>query len=144
MAVEQHAELVDAVVDLVLVQDVPARLHLAGGAEHLVQRQHRVVGRMIGVVAGRPVDHLVAVAQREVVGDRDRLVVRDQEAVLRPGVGHHERTRVLAPGLQQIDRGAAALGVLAAIVRQSTSHACPSRARPAAGPPRQSPPPTRC
>ena len=73
VAVDQHAELVDAVDDLVLIQDVPLRLHLALRAEHLVQRQHRVVGGMIGVVAGRPIDHLLAVAHREIVGDRDRL-----------------------------------------------------------------------
>ena len=57
MAVEQHAELVDAVDDLVLVEDMQFRLPLAACAEHLVQRQHRVVGGVIGVVAGRAVGH---------------------------------------------------------------------------------------
>ena len=85
MAVEQHAELVDAVDDLVLVENVDGRLPLAGLAEQFVQRQHRVVARVIGVVAGRPIDHLAAVAQGEIVGDRDQLVVGDQEAVLRLG-----------------------------------------------------------
>src|SRR4030095_15676040 len=36
MAVEEDAKLVDAVDDLVLVQNVPARLHLADGAEDFV------------------------------------------------------------------------------------------------------------
>jgi hypothetical protein len=80
-------------------------LHLAAGAEHLVQRQHRVVGRVIGVVAGRPIDRLAArVAHREIVGDRDRLVMRDEEAVLRAArraPGAHAR---VGAGLQQIDR----------------------------------------
>ena len=100
MAVEQHAELVDAVDDLVLVEDVPVGLALAGLAEHLVQRQHGVVAGVVGVVAGRPVDGLAGgVAHGEVVGDRDRLVVGDEEAVLRPArSGVQERTRVLAPG----------------------------------------------
>ena len=84
VAVEQHAELVDAVEDLGLAEDVMLRLHFAGAAEQFVQRQHRVVAGVIGVMAGRPVDRLaLAVAQREIVGDRDRLVVGDEEAELR-------------------------------------------------------------
>ena len=46
-------------------------------ARHLVQRQHRVVAGVVGVVAGWPVDGLATFAQREVVRDRDRLVVGD-------------------------------------------------------------------
>ncbi len=53
MAVEQHAELVDAVDDLVLRQDVVLPLELSGIAEHLVHREHGVVGRVIRVVASR-------------------------------------------------------------------------------------------
>ena len=84
VAVEQHAEFVDAVDQFVLVEHVVHRLRLAAGAEHLVQRQHRVVARVIGIVAGRAVVHLaVLAAHGEVVGDRDRLVVGDEEAVLR-------------------------------------------------------------
>ena len=82
-----------------------ALLHLAGAAEQLVQRQHRVVRRVVGVVAGRPVDDVVPVPQREVVGDRDRLVVRDQEAVLRAGrraPGAHAR---IGARLQQVGAG---------------------------------------
>ena len=85
MAVEQHAKLVDAVDDLVLVQDVDFALPLARAAEHLVQRQHGVVARMIGVVTRRPVGRLLAATQREIVGYRNELVVRDQEAVLALG-----------------------------------------------------------
>jgi hypothetical protein len=44
VAVEQHAELVDAVDDLVLAEDVDLLLPHAGPAEELVQRQHGVVG----------------------------------------------------------------------------------------------------
>ncbi len=64
MAVEQHAELVDAVGDLMFIQDVHLRLARAGLAEHLVQRQHRVIAGVIGVMAGRPVSGLAAVAAR--------------------------------------------------------------------------------
>ena len=72
VAVEQHAQLIDAVGDLMLIQNVDVLLSLARAAEHLVQRQHRVVARVVGVVAGRPVDGLAALTQREVVGNRDR------------------------------------------------------------------------
>ena len=73
---------------------------------------------MIGVVAGRPVHRLAALAHREVVGDRDRLVVGDQKAVLglrgrRPGA--HPGA---GAGLRQIDRGAAAEVVAVAVRRQ--------------------------
>ena len=77
-------------------------------AGHLVQRQHRVVAGVVGVVAGRPVDDLAALAQREVVGDRDRLVVGDQEAVLGlrgRGPGAHARAGARA---LEVDRGVAA------------------------------------
>ena len=86
-------------------------------AEHLVQRQHRVVARVIGVVAGRPIDRLAALAQREVVGDRDRLVVRDQEAVLRLRRRRPRAHARIGAGLQQIDRRTAAGLVLAAVRR---------------------------
>ena len=117
MAVEQHAEFVDAVLDLVLVEDVPFRLHLAGGAEDLVQRQHRVVGGVVGVMAGRAVHHLAAVAHREIVRDRDRFVVGDEKAVLRARRRAPRAHAGVGAGLQQIDRGAAAVVVGAAIVR---------------------------
>ena len=88
-----------------------------GAADHLVQRQHRVVAGMIGVVAGRPVDDLAVLAQGEIVGDRDRLVVGDEKAVLRPG-GRRPRAHPRAgAGLQQIDRRLAAERVGAAAGR---------------------------
>ena len=118
MAVEQHAELVDAVDDVVLRQDVPGLLRLPLRARHLVQREHGVVAGVIGVVAGRPVDHLAALAHREVVGDRDRLVVGHQEAVLglrrgRPRAHPRAGARPL-----EVDRGVAAEVVAGAARRQ--------------------------
>ena len=83
---------------------------LPARAEHLVQRQHRVVGGVIGVVAGRAVDHLAAVAHGEVIGDRDRLVVGDEEAVLRARRRAPGAHAGVGAGLQQIDRRAAAVG----------------------------------
>ena len=133
VAVEQHAEFVDPVGDLMLVENVDVFLRLAGPAEHLVQRQHRVVARVIGVVAGRPIDRFAALAQREVVGDRDRLVVRDQEAVLRLGRRRPRAHARICAGLQQIDRRAAAGLMPARRLPASISRACPSRVRPAAG-----------
>jgi len=77
VAVEEYAQFVDAVGDLVLVENVEFFLLLAGSPEHLVQRQHGVIAGVIGIVAGRPVDHLAAPPQREIIGDRNRLVVGD-------------------------------------------------------------------
>ena len=83
MAVEKHAEFVDAVENLRFAENVVRALDFAGAAEQFVQAQHRVVARMIGVVAGRPVDRLaLVVAHGVIVGDRDRLVVGDEEAEL--------------------------------------------------------------
>ena len=73
--------------------------------------------RVIGVVAGRPVHDLAVLAHGEVVGDRDRLVVRDEEAVLRArrrAPGAHAR---VGAGLQQIDRRVAAGVVRAGVLR---------------------------
>ncbi len=98
MAVEQHAELIDAVDDLVLVEDLPGLLTLPGVAGHLVQGQHGVVAGVIGVVAGRPVHGLATVAHGEVVGNRDRLVGVTRKPCWDCAVGVHERTLVPAPG----------------------------------------------
>ena len=105
MAVEQDAELVDAVDNVVLAQDVPGLLRHPAATRHLMQREDGVVARMIGVVAGRPIDHPAVIVQREVVGDRDRLVVRHQKPVLglrgrRPGSNPGAGARA-----RQIDRG---------------------------------------
>ena len=92
-------------------------LVLSGIAEHLMHRQHGVVSRVIGVVARRPVDDHVALAHGEVVGDRDRLVVRDEEAVLRArrrAPGTHAR---VCAGPEQVHRGAAALVMRAGVLR---------------------------
>ena len=108
MPIEQHAELIDAVHDVGLGQDVRGLLRLPLGPGHLVQREHRVVAGVIGVVAGRPVRHLAVLAEREVVRDRDRFVVGDHKAVLRLG----GRSPGSHPGagarLGQVDGGLAA------------------------------------
>ena len=85
MAVEQHAELVDPVDDLFFVEDLALLLLLPLAAGHLVEREHGVIGWAVSVMAGRAIDDVSALAQRQIVGDRDRLVVRDQETVLRAG-----------------------------------------------------------
>ena len=68
-------------------------------AGHFMQREHRVIAGVIGVMAGRPVHHAAVLTERGVVRDRDELVVGD---VVRPcsacAVGVQERTRVPAPG----------------------------------------------
>ena len=64
MAVDEHPELVDAVEDLRFAENVVGALDLAGAAEELMQRQHRIVARVIGVVAGRAVDRLALLRMR--------------------------------------------------------------------------------
>ena len=106
MAVEQHTEFVDAVDQLVLVEHMVSRLRLAGGAEDLVHRQHGVVAWMVGVVAGGAVMHLALLAAHgEEIGDRDRFVMRHQEAVLRAGRRAPAAHARVGAGLLQIDRG---------------------------------------
>ena len=110
VAVEQHAEFVDAVDDLRFAEDVMLRLHLSGAAEQFVQRQHGVVAGVVGVMAGRAIDRLaLGVAHGVVIRDRDRLVVGDEEAELRlRGRRPRAHARVGA-GLVEVDRRAAAL-----------------------------------
>ena len=84
VAHQQHAELVDAVGDLVDHQAL-ALLLVPGSCRRTrapTASPRRTGGRRSARSAGRR--PCVAVAQREVVGDRDRFVVRDQEAVERP------------------------------------------------------------
>src|SRR5690606_29581819 len=118
MAVEQHAELIDAVDQFVLLQNVLCLLRASGGAEHLVYREHGVVAGMIGVVAGRAVLHLALPAtQGEEIGDRDRLVVSDEEAILRAGCRAPAPHAGVAARLFEPDARAAALLVPARILR---------------------------
>src|SRR6202047_472544 len=83
---------------------MPAILRLPLRSSHLVEREHRVIAGMIGIVAGWPVDDLSTFSQREIVRNRDRLVMGDHPAVLglrrrrprphaRPGAGPHEVNR---------------------------------------------------
>ncbi len=107
----------------------PRRLHFSGGAEQFVHRQHRVVCRMIGVVAGRPIDHLLAVTHGEVIRDRDGFIVGNEKAVLRAR-GRAPRTYArIGTRLQQIDRCAAASLVGAAIIRHPCFMGAPAELR---------------
>ena len=116
VAGEQHAELVHALDDL-LHHDALALLQLPVAARPARARKHRGVAGVIGVVHGRAVLDLLALPDRQVVGDRDRLAVRDQEAVERPGErcpGAHAGRRAR---LHQVDRAAAAEVVPLAVAR---------------------------
>ena len=87
-------------------------------AAELVHRKHRVVGRVVGVVHGRAVDRAVVLPHRQEIGDRDRLAVRDQEAVEVPRLrrpGAHPRR---AARLRQEDRALAPEVVLAPVARE--------------------------
>ena len=104
-------------------------LHDAGAAEQLVQRQHRVVSRVIGVMTGRPVGHLVAVTHSVIVGNRDRLVVRHQEAILRAGRRAPRTHARVGARLVEIDRRAAAFLVGAGIGGQPLFMGAPAEFR---------------
>ena len=91
-------------------------LRLSGAAEQFVQRQHRVVAGVVGVMAGRAVDcRALVVAHGVIVGDRDRLVMGDEEAEL-PLRGWRPRAHAgVGAGLVEIDRRAAAALVEAGV-----------------------------
>src|SRR6201996_5233785 len=72
---------------------------------------------MIGVVAGRTIDHLLAVTHGEVIRDRNRLIVGDEKAILRPRSRAPRTYARIGARLQQIDRRAAACLVGATVVR---------------------------
>ena len=117
VAGEQHAELVDAGDDFVH-QDALAVLQVPVAAGELVHRDDGRIARVIGVVHGRPVHDLGALPHRQVVGDRDGLAVRDQEAVEVAGLGRpgaHARGRA---GLHQVDSRAAAEVEALAVARE--------------------------
>ena len=69
-------------------------------------------------MAGRAEGHFaVLVANREVVGDRDRLVVGDEEAVLRAGRRAPGANAGVGAGLFEVDGGLVALLVLLGVLR---------------------------
>ena len=86
-------------------------------ARKFMHRQHRAIARMIGVVRRRPVHAAVALTNRVVVRQRNRLGVRDEKTVEMAGLrrpGAHARTR---PRAVQID-GAAGPGLVAPAIRR--------------------------
>src|SRR5262245_40155355 len=98
-----------------LIQNMDVLGRRAGTAEHLVHRKHRIVARVIGIVAGRPVDRLASSLEGEVVGDRDRFVVGDEEAKLRLRSWCPRSYARISAWLKEIDRSAAAAFVSAGV-----------------------------
>lgn len=83
---EQDAQLVDAAVDVRLAQAVLGVVALKVRRGKLVQREHRIIARVVRVVHGGPVHtHPVGVADREEVGNGDGFVVGDQKPNKRAG-----------------------------------------------------------
>ena len=126
MAHEQDAQLVGAGNDLVHDETLDFLLApvLAG---EFVKRQHRVVAGVIGVMDGRPVAHEIVVVDREVIRDRDRLRMGDEEAVIRPL--DRRPTSHLRRGARpaEVDRGAAPVIVPSAIRREMALMAAPTQ-----------------
>src|SRR5262245_12794017 len=79
---------------------------------------------MVGVMAGRAIHDLLAVAHGEIVRNRDRLVVGDEEAILRAGRRTPGAYTRVGARLLQIDRSATAILVRATVLR----HPCLMRA----------------
>src|SRR5690606_26796963 len=99
---EEHAELIDTVDDF-LVENSLRLLQAPVVARELVYGENGIVAGVIGVVDRGAVDHLVAVAKREVIGDGDRFAVRDQEAVEMPGLRRPRAYARARTGLHEID-----------------------------------------
>ena len=115
VAREQHAQLVHARLDVLGAQLAPPLLQPPALPRQLVDRQHGVVARVVGVVHGRAVGDALALAHREVVGDGDRLAVGDEEAVVRAferRPAAHARAR---PRPFEVDRRVAAVAVTVAV-----------------------------
>ena len=117
MAHQQHAEFVAARGHLVDDQTL-ALLLLQVLTRQFMHRHDRLVARVIGIVYRRAIDGLLAVMHRQVVGDRNRFVVRDDVAVerafdRRPGAHLGEQA-----GTVQVDRRVAAERVALAVGRQ--------------------------
>ena len=130
MAVEKDAEFIDAIHQFVLIEHVLDGLRLAAIAEHLVQREDGVVAGMVGVVASGAIGHLaMLVAHRIVVGDRDRLVVGDEEAVLRAGCRAPAAHACVGTWLLEVDRRLAALLVLLGVLRHPVFMGAPAEFR---------------
>ena len=117
IAHQERAQLVDALDDLAAEQ---ARLGLDLPVRHLqlAYAQHRVVAGVVGVVHGRPVGHAIALAHREVIGERDRFAVGDAEADQRPADRRPRAHLGGAAGLVEIDRAARSRRMLAPVGRQ--------------------------
>jgi len=80
-------------------QDALAILQVPVASREFVDRQHRIVAGMVGVVRGGPVDHAGALLDRVVIGQRDGLGMGDEKTVKVPCLRRSTvRTRVLAPG----------------------------------------------
>ena len=93
------------------------RLHLPAASLELHRREHGVVAGVVHEHHRRAVGDLAALAQRELVGDREHFVVRDQQALVAAHRGRPAAREGAAAGARQVQR-ARALAVLARVARQ--------------------------
>ena len=81
VTVEEHAQLINALSYLLL--DYLPLFGNYPAPDSLERRNDCILAGVIGVVAGRPVDHLVSLSNSEKVANGDGLIVGDEEAILR-------------------------------------------------------------
>src|SRR6202000_3437953 len=77
-----------------------------------------VVARMVGIMDGRAIFRMVAFAHSQIIGDRDRLAVGDQEPVEWPCLGRPGPHARRSAGVAQEDCGARTRFLAMAVGRQ--------------------------
>ena len=88
VAVEQHTKFIFACNNFFWRHDVLVDRVCATTTKHFLQRQHRIIGRMIGVMAGGAVSHLFATLHRVIIGNRYCFIMCDQITILRANARH--------------------------------------------------------
>ncbi|KAF1853680.1 hypothetical protein Lal_00031196 [Lupinus albus] len=103
------------------------RLRDAAVAEKFMQRKNGVVAGVIGIMTGRPISHVaIIIADREIVGNRDRFIVGDQKAILRPLSRTPCPHSCIGAGLVEIDRRLAALLLFFCVFRHPVFMGAPA------------------
>ena len=114
---QQRAEFVKAFGNLITVK-APLFLPHPVAPGEFMHRQHSVIAGMVGVMTGRPVHYLIAFFDGQVIGNRNRLAVGDQETVKLAFIGRPGTHLDRSTGPVEVNRRLAAEIVFTTVGRE--------------------------
>mmetsp|Transcript_7578 Transcript_7578/g.12392 ORF Transcript_7578/g.12392 Transcript_7578/m.12392 type:complete len:294 (-) Transcript_7578:502-1383(-) len=119
MSAQQHSEFIHSALHIFIQQQCLFQLTLIESlCDKLMQRQHRVIARMIRIMHSRSIHHFILLLHRKIITECNALIVCHQPSNIRafhwrPRTHLSQRARLL-----QVNRRAVAKRMLFSVIRQ--------------------------